>query len=58
MVQVDGASIAVPPELHRFANMLCNLFFRMTVVINRRLGLVEPEYQSLSYSLKPPKNKV
>lgn len=57
MVQVDGAGIAVPPQLHRFANMLCNLFFRLTVVINRRLGLVEPEYQSLSYNLKPPKNK-
>ncbi|ELU09309.1 hypothetical protein CAPTEDRAFT_215503, partial [Capitella teleta] len=27
---------------------------RLTVVINRRLGIVEPEYQSLSYNLKPP----
>ena len=55
MVQVDGAGIEVPQELHRFANMLCNLFFRLTVVINRRLGIIEPEYQSLSYNLRPPK---
>ena len=55
MVHVDRVGIEVPQELHRFANMLCNLFFRLTVVINRRLGIVEPQYQSLSYNLKPPK---
>ena len=57
LVKVDAHGIEVPDELHRFGNMLCNLFFRLTVVINRRLGIVEPEYQSLSYNLKPPSRK-
>ncbi|MGI9277025.1 MAG: ATP:cob(I)alamin adenosyltransferase [Endozoicomonas sp.] len=54
LVHVDAEGIEVPDELHRFANMLCNLFFRLTVVINRRLGVVEPEYVSKSYNLKAP----
>ncbi|WP_299731742.1 cobalamin adenosyltransferase [uncultured Endozoicomonas sp.] len=57
LVNVDKHGIKVPDELHRFGNMLCNLFFRLTVVINRRLGVVEPEYESLSYILKPPSKK-
>ncbi len=39
----------VPHVLHRFANMLCNLFFQLTVVINRRSGIIEPGYTSKSY---------
>ena len=54
LVAVDAEGIDVPDELHRFANMLCNLFFRLTVVINGRLGIVEPAYTSKSYNLKPP----
>ena len=49
LVRVDAQSIKVPDELHRFANLLCNLFFCLTVVINRRLGIIEPEYLSRSY---------
>ena len=56
LVAVDAEGIEVPDELHRFANMLCNLFFRLTVVINGRLGIIEPPYTSKSYSLKPPKS--
>lgn len=56
MVAVDAAGISVPDELHRFANILCNLFFRLTVVINRRMGIVEPLYISKSYNPKPPKS--
>lgn len=58
LVAVDAEGIEVPDELHRFANMLCNLFFRLTVVINGRLRVVEPAYLSKSYNLKnlkPPK---
>ena len=55
MVAVDAEGIEVPEELHRFANMLCNLFFRLTVAINGRLSVVEPAYISKSYNLKPPK---
>ena len=54
LVKVDSEGIKVPDELHRFANMLCNLFFRLTVVINGRLGVKEPVYTSRSYNLKPP----
>ena len=57
MVAVDASGIEVPDELHRFANILCNLFFRLTVVINRRLGIVEPLYESKSYNTKPPKSR-
>ena len=49
MVAVDAEGIDVPDELHRFANMLCNLMFRLTVVINGRLGIKEPMYTSKSY---------
>ena len=49
LVKIGAEGIEVPDVLHRFANMLCNLFFRLTVVINRRLGIIEPEYKSLSY---------
>ena len=54
LVKVDAESIDVPDILHRFANMLCNVFFRLTVVINRRLGIIEPEYKSLSYGASRP----
>ena len=42
LVMVDAEGVEVPDELHRFGNMLCNLFFRLTVVINGRLGIKEP----------------
>ena len=57
MVAVDAAGIEVPDVLHRFANILCNLFFRLTVVINRRMGIVEPLYISKSYNPKSPKSR-
>ena len=52
LVNVDKEGINVPEELHRFANLLCNLFFRLTVVINGRSGLTEPPYTSRSYHLR------
>lgn len=55
MVAVDAGGTEVPDELHRFANILCNLFFRLTVAINRRMGVVEPSYVSKSYNPKPSK---
>ena len=57
LVKVDTEGKKVPDELHRFANMLCNLFFRLTVVINGRLRIKEPAYTSKSYNLKPPAEK-
>lgn len=35
--------------LPRICNMLCNFFFVLTLVINQRRGLVEPEFVSRSY---------
>ncbi len=52
LVKVNAESISVPDELHRFANLLCNLFFLLTVIINRRSGIVEPEFHSQSYPSK------
>ncbi len=49
LVKIDAEGIEVPDVLHRFANMLCNLFFRLTLIINRRQGIIEPEFKSLSY---------
>lgn len=58
LVKVKAEGLAVPDELHRFANMLCNFFFRLTVVINRRQNVIEPDYVSKSYNLKPPKGSI
>lgn len=58
MVAIDAEGIEVPDELHRFANMLCNLFFRLTVLINSRLGIEQPEYVSKSYKSKPPSRRM
>lgn len=49
MVRVDEQNIAVPLELPRICNLLCNLFFVMTLVINKRRGITEQVFESLSY---------
>src|SRR5690606_2431100 len=49
MVRVDQEGKEVPMLLPRMCNMLCNFFFVLTLVINQRRGLVEPEFISRSY---------
>jgi cob(I)alamin adenosyltransferase len=49
LVRVDQEGIEVPPTLPRYCNVLTNLFFEMTQVINHRRGEVQPEYQSPNY---------
>ena len=50
MVRLDlEESKEIDMVLPRICNMLCNFFFVLTLVINQRRGLVEPEFVSRSY---------
>jgi ATP:cob(I)alamin adenosyltransferase len=49
MVQIDAVGIEVPMLLPRLANLMCNFFFSLTLVINQRRGVKEPEFVSKSY---------
>ena len=52
MVRVDQEGIEVPDILHRYCNLLCNLFFVLTLYINQHAGFEETPFISKSY----PKN--
>ncbi len=54
MVKIDEEGITVPDILHRFCNLLCNLFFVLTLYINKKCGFSEIPFVSKSY----PKNPV
>lgn len=49
LVRVEQQGIAVPPQVPRLLNVLCNLLFVLTLVINHRRGLAEVPFVSLSY---------
>lgn len=49
LVRVEAEGITVPMEVPRLLNLLCNVLFTLTLVINRRRGLDEVEFVSLSY---------
>lgn len=49
MVRVEQEGREVPELLPRLCNLLCNLFFILTLVINHRRGVVEKPFESLSY---------
>ena len=49
LVRVDQEGIEVPMLLPRFCNLLCNLFFILTLVINKDRGLSETLFISKSY---------
>lgn len=49
LVRADQEGTEVPPTLPRYCNVLTNLFFEMTQVINHRRGVVQPEYRSSNY---------
>lgn len=49
LVRVEQEGIEVPAVLPRFCNLLCNLCFTLTVVINKRRGVTEPTFVSKSY---------
>lgn len=49
MVRVEQEGIAVPDRLPRLCNLMCNFFFVLTRVVNRRLGWTETAFVSRSY---------
>ena len=54
MVRVEQEGRAVPDILPRMCNVLCNLFFAMTLAINQRRGVQEVPFESKSYKVKAP----
>ena len=49
LVRLDEAGVPVPPTLPRFANLLANFFFVLTVVIKAELNVEEIPYHSINY---------
>ena len=49
LVQVEQQGITVPMEVPRWLNVLCNLLFVLSLVINHRRGLRETGFVSRSY---------
>lgn len=49
LVRVDQEGIAVPDILPRMLNMICNLCFILTLVVNKRSGINEAYFESKSY---------
>ncbi|MBU2863424.1 cobalamin adenosyltransferase [Reinekea forsetii] len=52
LVKAEQEGQTLPDTLHRYANLLTNYFFALTLVINERGGVIEPEYTSNNYKLK------
>lgn len=53
MVRIhDEEEVEIPDVLHRFANVLCNYLFMLTVVVNRARGLKEIPFISESYRVR------
>jgi ATP:cob(I)alamin adenosyltransferase len=49
LVRIDQEGKDVPSALPPYTNVLTNLFFAMTQVVNFRDGVTEPEYVSVNY---------
>jgi ATP:cob(I)alamin adenosyltransferase len=49
LVRIEQEGIEVPEALPRYTNVLTNLFFVMTRIINLRDEVEEPEYLSANY---------
>ncbi len=49
LVRVEQEGKAVPMVLPRLCNLMCNFFFVLTLVINRRSGVDETPFVSKSY---------
>ncbi|MDR1647693.1 MAG: hypothetical protein LBR88_06645 [Zoogloeaceae bacterium] len=49
LVRLEAEGREIPLILPRFLNLLCNLCFTLTVVINQRRGVEEPVFVSKSY---------
>ena len=55
MVRVEQEGREIPDLLPRICNVLCNLFFAMTLVVNQRRGVVELPFVSKSYKVRDPR---
>ena len=55
MVCVEQEGREIPDLLPRICNVLCNLFFAMTLVVNQRRGVVEQPFNSKSYKVRDPR---
>lgn len=49
MVRVEQEGIPVPERLPRLCNLMCNFFFVLTRVVNRRMGVEETPFESRNY---------
>jgi len=49
MVRLDQEGVEVPDILHRLCNLMCNLFFVLTLYINQKRGFREVSFESRSY---------
>lgn len=49
LVRVDQEGIEVPLILPRLCNLMCNVFFVLTLVVNQRRGVAETYFASKSY---------
>ncbi|WP_370679229.1 hypothetical protein [Comamonas sp. GB3 AK4-5] len=54
MVRVEQEGREVPAVLPRACNLLCNLFFAMTLAVNQRRDVVEVAFESKSYRVRAP----
>lgn len=54
LVRVEQEGTAVPECLPRLCSLLCNYFFVLTRVINRRQGYAETPFLSKSYAPRAP----
>lgn len=52
MVRLKHEGFAVPVELPRLCNLMCNFLFTLTLVINYRRGLIEIPFISKSYGVR------
>ena len=53
LVRVEQEGISVPMPVPRLLNVLCNVLFVLSLVINHRRGLAEVPFVSLSYGRLP-----
>ncbi len=49
LLRVEQEGVKVPVILYRFCNLLCNYFFVVALDINRRSGVAEIPFESMSY---------
>lgn len=52
MVRVEQEGRDIPDILQRMCNVLCNLFFAMTLAVNQRRGVTEVPFVSKSYKVR------